>query len=103
MGEIQDYINEHLTINHSFVKSIQVTDKSDDDVIIPRGYNMRFINCKIKKLTARESAIHFIGGNADDLRLAFCLVSMDGVTVEKDIKATNCRICLLYTSPSPRD
>jgi hypothetical protein len=93
MGEIQDLIEEHLTLDNCFVKSIQIIGKSDDGtVIIPIGFNVRFISCNFNELVARDSAIHFIGGTAKRLQLNECIVSIDAMTVSDLLQASDSRI-----------
>lgn len=94
MGNIQKAIDDHVTTENSFVKSIQISDESDNDVIVPTGYSIRFINCQIGSVTARDSAIHFFGTNiTNQLQLATCIVSIDGGIIGGSLfMATNSRI-----------
>lgn len=92
MGEIQNLIEQHVSLENCFVKSIQIIEKEDSYVIVPIGFNIRFINCKIGTIIARDSAIHFLGGSAEDLQLNECIVSMDAFTVNKSLQAFDTRI-----------
>ena len=87
---IQDKINEHLTAENSFVKSIQVTAEGGD-CHVPRGFSLRLLNCFIGKLEGKECAVHMIGGSVDSIDLEDSIVSVDGMRV-KDVKTKNCRI-----------
>lgn len=93
-GNIQRIIEQHLTVENSFVKSIQITNESDDsEVIVPNGYSIRFINCQMKNVTARNSAIHFFCTNVKEkLQLTDCVVSFDGGAISGILMCTNTRI-----------
>jgi hypothetical protein len=105
MGQIQKLIEQHVTLDNNFVKSIQIENESDNEVIVPNGYSIRFINCQIKELTARNSAIHIFCTNIETATLSDCLVSIDGGTINKLLKSTGSRINIkkLPKALSPED
>jgi hypothetical protein len=89
---IQDKINEHLTLENSFVKSIQIIAESGE-CNVPRGFSLRLINCNIGKLKGKECALHIIGGSADSVDIEDSIAYIDGIKL-KDIKTKKCRVNL---------
>ena len=89
---IQEKINEHLTLENSFVKSMQIKDEGGD-VIVPRGFSLRLLNCNIGTICGRECSVHFLGGSVEIINLENSIASIDGMKV-KDFITKNCRINL---------
>jgi hypothetical protein len=93
LGQIQEYIDRHSTKENSFVKTIQVPGFMEDDiVIVPRGFNVRFIWCVIKTLIARDSALQMLSCDVGTYQINECLASIDGGFIKDDLHATNSRI-----------